>query len=134
MLLNALCILSVAGVVVTKAADLWTTWRHVSADSETNPVGRFLFRRIGVGGGIVVVGALALLLIAASWWAAIAMGPAGMIFLAAWSLVISVVQAGVAHHNATGRPNLVTRRVAALHSRWSHWLLSRRAPVARRAS
>lgn len=118
-MLTLLAALAIAALVLTKAADLWTTWRHVGAHQESNPIGRFLFRRLGVPGGLAVVGVIALIIVAVTWSAAFAMGDAAVLFTAAWSFLVAAVQAAVAHHNATGRSNAVTRRVAALHGAWA---------------
>jgi uncharacterized protein YacL len=125
MVLNIVCAVAVAAVLVTKAADLWTTWKHVTAETETNPIGRYLFRRVGMVGGLVIVGVTSLSIVAATWTVAVALGPVAMVLAAVLSLFVSVVQACVAMHNATGRPNLVTRKVAALHRRWTALLLRR---------
>ena len=119
MALNIICALAAAAVLVTKAADLWTTWKHVTPDTETNPVGRFLFKRVGMAGGLAVVAIVTVLVVAMTWATAVEFGPAGMVLATVLSLFVSIVQASVALHNATGRPNFVTRKVAALHARWS---------------
>lgn len=119
MVLTAACVLSIVALVVTKAADLWTTWRFVGVASETNPLGRALMARLGMKGALAVVGVVAALLIATSWAVALRLGPEAMGVLAAWSTVVAVVQGAVALTNATGRFNLVTRRVLALHG-WLH--------------
>lgn len=111
--------LAITAVVVTKAADLWTTWRHVGASAESNPVGRVLFRALGVPGGLAIIGVVSLAIVAVTWSVAFALGEGAVVFLAAWSFAIAAVQAAVAHHNATGRSNRITRRVAAFHAAWT---------------
>lgn len=119
MVLELICGVAAGAVLLTKAADLWTTWKHVSAETETNPIGRFLFRRLGMAGGLAAVATVTVLVVAATWATAVELGVGAMTLAAALSLFVSLVQGGVALHNATGRSNAVTRKVAALHAVWA---------------
>jgi hypothetical protein len=110
--------LTAVAVLVTKFADLWTTWRFVGAEAETNPIGRFLFRRIGVLPGLVLVGVVVLAVVAVTYGGAAASGSVvAQVLVATYGGFVSVVQAAVAHHNATGRANAVTRVVMNAHRR-----------------
>ncbi len=125
------------GVVLTKVADVWSTWLKLQgAGDETNPFAAGLMHRWGFRTGIMIVSLIYVLILAVSTWAFAAsleffveLAHSGWIGATlAWSaqclvfaylLLVSVVQAAVAHHNWTGRSNSITRRVLSFHSRWA---------------
>ncbi|MCC7404564.1 MAG: hypothetical protein IT288_09230 [Bdellovibrionales bacterium] len=111
--------LSALSLVITKIADLWTTYKMVTEKSETNPLGRWLFAKIGLLPGLFVVGALAIGIIGVTYFGAFTAGIWFQVPVAVLGYFVAIVQAAVAHHNATGHSNLMTRQVLRFHQWWS---------------
>lgn len=118
--------MTVVAIVVTKGFDAWTTLRAVgrSGEGETNAFAQRWMRRFGVRSVAAVVFAVATVVAVTT----------GVVVVASeeWSLqlgyvvvggFVAFVQGAVAHTNATGRWNFVTRRVLAFH----RWLAQRAA-------
>lgn len=120
--------LVVVALLATKALDVRSTWRHVGAAGETNPFAARLFRRIGLGRGLAVVGAIYVAILALEVVLVVAIGVAFVTWAAcALGAAIAYVQWDVARHNATGRSSALTRRIATAHAAWSRWLHGRGA-------
>ena len=105
-------------VVATKAADCWSTQRYVrNAQTETNPVGKFLMHKLGFTTAIWAIFSFVV-----AWVAALAATSlAGSWPVSAWfmllSLWVSIMQVAVAWTNTTGRWNALTRWVLRMHLR-----------------
>jgi hypothetical protein len=119
--------LVVVALLATKALDAHSTWRRVGVDGETNPLAAGIFRRVGLGRGLAVVGAIYVAIVALEVVLVLAIGAAFVTWAAcALGAAIAYVQWDVARHNYTGRPSALTRRIAAAHGAWSDWLHGRR--------
>jgi hypothetical protein len=114
-----LLLISLSLLLMTKLADLWTTVRHVGRQSETNPLARALFGKVGFVGGLAVVMGL---------WALIV----GMVYVSAWSspgwiqvitsiagAAVAWVQWDVARFNATRRVSRLTRIAVRTYGKWA---------------
>ena len=105
-------------VVLTKFGDCWSTQQHVrSADSETNPFGKMLMRKLGFKTAIWAIFAFVV-----AWVLALASAASSGSWLTqAWfvalAAVVSVMQAAVAYTNTTHRWNFITRWVLGVHMR-----------------
>lgn len=122
--------LSFASLLLTKAADVVSTWRHVGVHGETNPIARPLFVRFGLAGGLAIVCAIYLVIASAQyllvWWTAsvpLIWANTVLGFLIAW------VQLDVARFNMTGRPSTITRIAGSAHEWWAR-RRNRRGPGA----
>jgi len=122
-----LIVAAAALVIATKALDCWTTLRAVGprGSAETNPVGRWLMRQLGVARAVAVVFVLS----AASTIALAAIVQSAQGTTLQWVYVsvacaVACVQGAVAHTNWSGRWNVVTVRVLQWH-RAMHALASR---------
>jgi hypothetical protein len=117
----------VIGVVVgllllTKALDVHSTWRHVHATAELNPLARRLFARCGLGGGLAVVSCVYCVVLAAevavvAWIDSLV---ATWLF-AVFGCFVAWVQWDVARCNRTGRHSNATLVVASAYGRWAKW-------------
>jgi hypothetical protein len=101
---------SLAALLLTKVADVLTTWRHIGGAEERNPLAAALFHRFGLGVGIAIVGGLYLAIVGVQyglvWWLGSPwlLGANGALgFGIAW------VQWEVARCNAMGRTSRCTR-------------------------
>ena len=107
----------------TKLLDTWTTWRHIGAASdESNPLARGIMRGLGVRQGILLTSMLAFLIITTSAWLAMRSGWLAQILFFIWAVLISAIQAAVAHNNWSGQGNFITRVVLFAY----HWMGRRR--------
>ena len=109
-------------LLLTKAMDVHSTWRHVPAQAELNPFANRLFARFGFGGGLVLVSCIYCCLLAAevgvvAWIDSVL---ATWVFVVYGSLVASV-QWDVARCNRTGRHSNATRWVAVAYGKWARW-------------
>lgn len=121
-------------LLATKLLDVVSTLKRIrNVDDETNPLAHSLMRRFGVRGGVAVVMGVYLAICAlsyvlllvplAKWRELVEMGEASGYYFFAYHvtmgmslLLVSLVQAAVAHHNWSGRSNRITRIVARLHA------------------
>ena len=114
--------LSFAALLVTKAADVVSTWRHVGVRGETNPIVRPLFVRFGLGRGMVLVCAVYVVLVVGQyllvWWFAV---PAVVWANSCLGCGVAWVQWDVARFNATGRHSIATRLATRGYARWARW-------------
>lgn len=114
---------SFALLLLTKAADVVTTWRHVGVHDEANPFAAALFRRFGLAGGILIVVGLYLVLACGQYLLVWHLG--GDLLLLANSLLglfIAAIQWDVARFNTTRRPSWVTTWLLQLSARAAAWL------------
>jgi hypothetical protein len=125
--MNACFWLSLLALLVTKAADVVSTWRHVGVQGESNPIVRPVFQRFGLAGGLMIVCTVYLVFAlgqyAVVWWIGhpvLVWGNTLLGFLIAWA------QWDVARFNTTRRHSALTRFVLRVYARWSreqaHWL------------
>jgi hypothetical protein len=107
-----------AALAVTKFFDVLTTMRRLRhAHDETNPIVRRLMFRIGPTTTIWLVFAVAIAIIGAAGWAASdASAPLQIVFIVL-GVAISLIQAGVALSNHTGRDNIISRMVRNVYVR-----------------
>jgi hypothetical protein len=122
-MVDAILAFSLIALVLTKAADFWTTLRHVSPHAECNPLARRLFHRFGFKGGLLAVAAIWAVIVTAaygyawwlgSWWEQWV--TASMGFVIAWA------QWDAARFNVTGHASWFTRKALALYRWWrSRW-------------
>ncbi|NBU75209.1 MAG: hypothetical protein EBS30_08325 [Planctomycetes bacterium] len=102
-------------LVITKLADVMTTYcRLASVHQEANPIAQFAMRRFGVAGTCLMVMALSVVIVLLSSQAAVGCGLVGQVFFIVVGFVISGIQLAVAHSNATGHQNCVTRPLLAM--------------------
>ena len=121
---DAFLAISLAALVITKLADVWTTIHYVGPHAESNPLARWLFLKVGFGLGLAVVSLV---------WAAVVSG----VYLTAWKTasppcsiatgivgsLVALAQLDVARFNKTRRHTRFTKLVLALYSRRRpHWL------------
>jgi hypothetical protein len=110
--MHALLIASLLALILTKAADVITTWgglRRSGVHLERNPFARNVMRKIGLAKGLAAVlmawVTITSLVYIPAWsapaWYQLAVS--GLGFLIAWA------QADVARSNATGSPSAFTR-------------------------
>lgn len=122
-MVDAALLFSLIALMLTKAADFWTTVRHVGPEAECNPLARKLFHQFGFIGGLVVVGLIWGIIVAAAygyaWW----LGS----LLEQWitilaGLVIAWAQWDAARFNVTGHTSWFTRVAMARYRWWqSRW-------------
>jgi hypothetical protein len=110
---------SLIALVLTKAADFWTTLRYVGPEAECNPLARKLFNQFGFKGGLVLVVLIWAIIVAAAygyaWW----LGSSWERWLtAATGFVIAWAQWDAARFNATGHASWLTRRALVLYHWW----------------
>lgn len=118
--MNVAVWLTVIAIVITKALDAWTTLRVVGprGEGETNGFAQRWMRRVGVRRTAALVFAvttvvavtIGVVVVSSEEWTL----QAGYVVVGSF---VAIVQGAVAHTNATGRWNFVTRRVLAFH-RW----------------
>ncbi len=117
-----LLLLSLLALVVTKIADILTTIRGVgrmgSVDGEGNPFARFLMRRCGLIGGMVLVMVLWCLVVAACYFPAWFAPTWYQIVTTLGGLLIACAQADVARANATGRHSAFTCWMQGVFYQW----------------
>jgi hypothetical protein len=118
--------LSFAALLVTKAADVVSTWRHVGVRGETNPIARPLFAKFGLGWGMFIV-CLIYLVVAGGqyllvWWTG---RPLMLWCNGALGFLIAWVQWDAARFNATGKPSAMIKIAIRGHARWAQYLQRR---------
>jgi hypothetical protein len=72
---TTLLVSTAAALLWTKALDVISTWRFIGVHGESNPIARWLFEKAGLAGGIAIVCALYLLLLAAQLGAVVWINP-----------------------------------------------------------
>lgn len=116
---DAVLAFSFLALVLTKAADFWTTLRHVGPEAECNPLARKLFQRFGFIGGLLAVAMIWGIIVAMAygyaWWLG---GSLERWLTALTGLLIAGVQWDAARFNATGRSSWVTRKALMLYHGW----------------
>jgi hypothetical protein len=114
--MKVLVTITIALLIVTKFLDVVSTAVRVrESHQETNPFAQNAMGSIGVSKTVWIVFGIALFIIVAAGTAAF-LGPIGyQIAFVVVGIFISVVQAGVAACNWTGRDNAVSRRVLRFH-------------------
>ena len=124
--MTALVLLTAGALVVTKALDCLTTLRHVDASTETHPLARGWMARFGVPRTVLGVFVLSLATVLACLLLVLSTEQVWIhcSYVLAGTLV-AAVQAAVAHTNATGSWNVVTRQVARIHARVAERAASR---------
>ena len=65
LLESCLLFITAAALLWTKALDVISTWRFIGVHGESNPIARWLFEKAGLAGGMSIVCAIYLLLLAA---------------------------------------------------------------------
>jgi hypothetical protein len=123
---NALMIwcywLSLVALLATKAFDVRSTWCHIGAQAETNPIARSLFSRLGLGRGMAVVCTAYLLLAGSQYLLVWRIGSSALTWAnSGLGFFIALVQWQVARFNSTGRATPITRLAMRGHARWSMW-------------
>ena len=105
----------VLALIITKLADVMTTWRRlVSVHQEANPLAQIAMRWFGVFGTCLMVMALSVAIVLSAAWMAVLYGPVWQGIFIVVGFAISCVQFSVAHANATGRQNCLTRPLLAM--------------------
>lgn len=118
--LDTAVVVIVIAIVITKALDVLTTLRAVGVrgEGETNVFAQRWMRRFGVGVVAAVVFAVtvavALVVGVGAIRSDVVVVKVGCVVVGGF---VAFVQGAVAHTNASGRWNFVTRRVLAFH-RW----------------
>ena len=120
--------LSAVALLVTKAMDVHSTWRHVGIEGEMNPLVSRCFRRFGLARGLwlaslVYVTVLALEFGLVGWMRhrLLTWGTVSLSALIAW------VQWDVARFNRTRCHSLATRWILRAYIAW-HRVMERLAP------
>jgi hypothetical protein len=114
---------SLTALVLTKAADFWTTLRHVGPEAECNPLAQKLVHQFGFKRGLVVVALIWAIIVAAAygyaWW----LGSSWERWItASTGFVIAWAQWDAARFNAAGNASWFTCRALALYRWWrSRW-------------
>jgi len=117
MSLNLCVMLVLALLVLTKLCDVLSTIANIRhPDGETNPIARRMMRGMGMSCAAWLVFAVAMVIVGVSAWMALEGGSGVKASFIVVGVAISVVQAAVAHHNWTRRPNAVSRLVMRLHA------------------
>ncbi len=110
--------LTAIALIVTKWFDCITTLRAVDASNETNAFAARMMRRFGVPRTVWAVFTLVVAIVSLSIYTVLS---SDSLFLqvtyVAMGLPIAVIQAAVAHTNATGRWSVITRAVLRIHLR-----------------
>jgi len=111
-----LIIMTIVLLIVTKLMDVISTMTVVrKSHQETNPIARGLMGLMGVRKSAWMVFGFALLIITATGWMALSSTLVLQVAFVVVGIFISVVQAGVAACNWTGRDNAVSRNVRGFH-------------------
>jgi hypothetical protein len=115
--------ITAVALLVTKALDVQSTWRHVGVQGECNPLARWLFRRLGLVWGLVLASGIYLGVLGtqlALVWQADQL-PLTLGTLVA-GLFIAWAQWDVARFNRTRCHSWFTRGVLTAYSRWNRGL------------
>ena len=110
--------LTAIALIVTKWFDCITTLRSVDASNETNAFAARMMRRFGVPRTVWAVFALVLAIVLLSTYIVLLTDSFFLqVTYVAMGLPIALIQAAVAHTNATGRWSVITRTVLRIHLR-----------------
>ena len=111
-----------AALLVTKALDVHSTWRHVGVAGELNPIVRGWFHRFGLGRGLALACAVYLVVLAVEiglvWWLDKMVLTAGTVI---FGLFIAWAQWDVARFNRSRRHSWFTRVVMRAYMAWGRW-------------
>ena len=112
-----ICIyLAIILLVATKLLDVLSTLHRIKdANSETNPIARKVMARIGTRKAIWITFLIAICVIGIAGVAAINSSIAGQILFLIAGILISCIQAAVAHANWHGVDNAISKLVRKAH-------------------
>ncbi len=106
---STLLVCTAVALLWTKALDVISTWRFIGVHGESNPIVRCLFDKAGLAGGIVIVCALYLLILAAQLGAVVWINSPwfthGTVLVGS---LIAFIQYDVARFNRSRRPSALT--------------------------
>ncbi len=120
---NLLFWVSQSALLLSKAPDLWTTYRYVGASGETNPIGSWLFRRFGLLPGLIIAGVIHLIVVSVgTWWAYQNLVGVWLLMWSLSSLWVAWVHLEVARINAGGRHGRMTRWIQRTYFAWGRHL------------
>jgi hypothetical protein len=109
LLESTLLVCTTVALIWTKALDVVSTWRFICAHGESNPIARWLFEKAGLAGGIAIVCALYLLLLAAQLGAVVWINSPwlthGTVLV---GLFVAFIQYDVARFNRSRRHSAMT--------------------------
>ncbi|WP_395715810.1 hypothetical protein [Prosthecobacter sp.] len=124
--MDAALLFSLIALVLTKAADFWTTVKHVGPHAECNPLARRVFHKLGFKGGLVVVALLWAIIVAAAYGYAWLLGTSWERWVTiVVGLVVAWAQGDAARFNVTGKSSWLTRKMLRLYHHWHKWWRSR---------
>lgn len=117
---KSVLLLSLIALVLTKAADFFTTVRYVGPSAELNPLARSLFARFGFRGGLAIVALIWTGIVAITYGAALWQASELYRWItAALGLLVSYLQWEAARFNAGGRAGRLTLRILAAYHAWA---------------
>ena len=106
---STLLVCTAVALLWTKVLDVISTWRFIGVHGESNPIVRCLFDKAGLAGGIVIVCALYLLILAAQLGAVVWINSPwfthGTVLVGS---LIAFIQYDVARFNRSRRPSALT--------------------------
>ncbi len=110
--IDILVIVFASLAALTKLIDVVSTIKHVSCATESNPIGRVLFKRFGVAGGCWFTFALQVLVCALVAWDAIFnSGTVEKIGVVAFCCVLTYFNISTGLHNMRGNDLPLTRSI-----------------------
>ena len=109
LLESTLLLCTAVALLWTKVLDVISTWRFIGVRGESNPIARWLFDKAGLAGGISIVCALYLLLLAVQLGAVVWINSPWLTYgtVLVGSLV-AFIQYDVARFNRTHRHSAMT--------------------------
>ncbi len=119
LVVNSMFWASLVALVLTKAADVYTTWRGIDPDglAERNPLARLFFKRWGVRLGMGFIGLAWVLIVLVTYTGAWLYGTlAYKVAVAGIGSAMAWCQWDVARVNATGRTTLFTRFLSRFYN------------------
>ena len=123
--MNIELIITAVLMAATKLMDVISTLKCVSpTNPELNPLARWLMNKVGVRPAIWLVFVLVVTIIGVATWIAFSVGWLFQIVFIVGGVMVSIIQAAVAHANWTQRQNWITIKVNTWFSVLSRWIFS----------
>lgn len=112
-------LITVVALLWTKALDVISTWRFVGVHGEVNPIARWFFEKAGLAGGMTIVSAFYILILAVQLRAVVWINSPWLTYgTVIVGFLVAFIQYDVARFNRTRRHSAVTNFLLQIFLSW----------------